>query len=291
MRWTSVFAVAALAGCVGTSVDVLERVEAGDEADGDGASDGDGLGEEGAGDVEGGATDDAPEDASGEEADSSGCRPGAGDCPAGERCDVRGCGSGVAGTCMPAPAACTADWNPVCGCDGESYWNDCERLAAEAAWSGDGPCTTGNCIPWPLGACAADEVCAWIGCLPSALGTCVARPSSCASSGADACGCDGFTYSSPCAAIEAGMPVSHAGVCTSAPCTPVCEPVSGGGTAWRDHCTDSTICAADCTGCSPLCLGAGVPVEGWYTYCFRDLMHDGGCGLFPSLIELGACGS
>ncbi|MBI5502014.1 MAG: hypothetical protein HY907_17360 [Deltaproteobacteria bacterium] len=289
-RFAWLVALAASAGCVGTAVDVLERAETGGDADGDGGSDGDGVMDDGPGDDAADAAEDAAEDAPEDGGDASGCRPDAGDCPAGERCDVRGCGAGATGTCVPAPADCTADWNPVCACDGKSYWNDCERLAAEAARSGDGACATGNCIPWPLGECASDEVCAWIGCLPSALGTCVARPSSCAAGGADTCACDGVTYANPCAALDTGMPMEHAGACTSRPCTPVCETVSGGGTAWRNPCTDTTICEADCTGCPAFCL-AGTLIEGWYAYCFRELGHDGGCRLWPTLIEFGPCGS
>ena len=36
-------------------------------------------------------------------------------------------GSGV---CRPRPQGCTADCPGVCGCDGKTYGNDCERQAA-----------------------------------------------------------------------------------------------------------------------------------------------------------------
>jgi len=73
------------------------------------------------------------------------CGGGAGlVCHAGEVCDVHDptCADvHVSGTCVTRPAGCIALFAPVCACDGGTYSNDCERLAAGApAWQHDGSC-------------------------------------------------------------------------------------------------------------------------------------------------------
>lgn len=73
------------------------------------------------------------------------------ECPTGYLCDVRtfncaGVGverSNLIGVCVKAPdagGACPLGTHPVCGCFGNSYANDCERVLAGEAKSADGPC-------------------------------------------------------------------------------------------------------------------------------------------------------
>jgi len=46
----------------------------------------------------------------------------------------------VGGTCMKVPQACDKSLFPVCGCDGKTFGNDCERQSAGVAKKHDGAC-------------------------------------------------------------------------------------------------------------------------------------------------------
>lgn len=49
-------------------------------------------------------------------------------------------GNDISGTCVSVPQVCTADYQPVCGCDGATYGNDCERRAAQSPLDHAGEC-------------------------------------------------------------------------------------------------------------------------------------------------------
>ena len=65
-------------------------------------------------------------------------------CPDGEICDLPAgeCQSAdLQGVCVPRPEVCTEQYDPVCGCDGQTYSNDCHRLMAGVQKDHDGECT------------------------------------------------------------------------------------------------------------------------------------------------------
>ena len=46
----------------------------------------------------------------------------------------------IMGVCVDRPEACTEEYNPVCGCNGITYSNECKLLRANAQKSHDGEC-------------------------------------------------------------------------------------------------------------------------------------------------------
>lgn len=49
-------------------------------------------------------------------------------------------GADITGKCVTVPDACTRAFTPVCGCDNQTYGNDCQRQAARIGKQADGEC-------------------------------------------------------------------------------------------------------------------------------------------------------
>ena len=65
-------------------------------------------------------------------------------CPTGQFCDIttpNACGGAdLSGTCRIPPQVCLQIYSPVCGCDGVTYANDCERQGAKMQLDHAGAC-------------------------------------------------------------------------------------------------------------------------------------------------------
>jgi hypothetical protein len=111
-------------------------------------------------------------------------------------CAPSGCGE-TAGTCTPIPGACEYILDKVCGCDGETYYNECFARLAKVTMAYGGPCRSESitfcndaadcasgeaCVSDPRG-CDGASSCPGV-CLASAGPCCSSDPSS----GSGSCG-------------------------------------------------------------------------------------------------------
>ena len=66
------------------------------------------------------------------------------DCGADSFCQLPAGTCAGFGVCAQKPFACLAVYNPVCGCDGNSYGNDCEAHSNGQNWGSKGKCGAGG---------------------------------------------------------------------------------------------------------------------------------------------------
>lgn len=113
-------------------------------------------------------------------------------CAPDQFCATNACDAGT-GSCEVRPVLCESTTDPVCGCDGVSFWNDCLRQRDGVASSSQGACTIGAALCTdPAGATCpvADASCARLvygqygqqPCPTSFPGVCWALPATCPSS-------------------------------------------------------------------------------------------------------------
>lgn len=119
------------------------------------------------------------------------------------------------GECTDVPQYCPLNYDPVCGCDGVTYGNECLANAARVSVDHRGPCSR---------TCRTNADCAVTGQLLAefcektpgdceAEGACAQMPQACLDVYRPVCGCDGQTYSNDCYAQRAGVNVAASGEC------------------------------------------------------------------------------
>ena len=187
------------------------------------------------------------------------------------------------GFCSAVPDLCSQTYDPMCGCDGKTYSNECEAAAARVNIASKGACVV---TPPPPAACsdstqcAPTDYCSKTGGDCSAAGFCAVRPAACTAVYDPVCGCDGKTYSNECDASQAGVPVAAKGACSVPPPLPVA-------------CADSAQCAATdyCSKSGGDCTAAGV-CAARPTAC--TTVYDPVCGCdrktYPNACEASAAG-
>ncbi|MBC8294088.1 MAG: hypothetical protein H8E45_13170 [Proteobacteria bacterium] len=121
------------------------------------------------------------------------------------------------GHCTEPPSVCPDVYEPVCGCDGTTYGNDCERQQASVGLFHPGPCVS-FCGDGSPEDCPTGTVCEGLpGHCDAATneGICVPVPNDCTGLDLPECGCDDVTYATPCERLAAGVRLAHPGPCTS----------------------------------------------------------------------------
>lgn len=139
-------------------------------------------------------------------------------CPKGQVCIFPAGECNVAdniGECRPLGGACPMIYQPVCGCDGETYGNACEAHSQGVSIDHPGPCdeVCGGILGVP---CPEGQFCQFPPgeCLiADNQGRCRPVPSACPDVYDPVCGCDGKTYGNACEAAMAGAQIDHAGTC------------------------------------------------------------------------------
>jgi len=129
------------------------------------------------------------------------------DCTSEQYCKFDDEQCGGTGVCDDRPDSCPVNFDPVCGCDGVTYGNDCMRIAAGVSKKSEGECGCSSNDD-----CASEQYCEKDTC-DGVSGTCINMPETCLRVYEPVCGCDGVTYDNDCIRQREGVVKKYDGVC------------------------------------------------------------------------------
>ena len=202
------------------------------------------------------------------------------------------------GTCqqMPQMNQCPRTWDPVCGCDGKTYSNDCEAQALGINIDHRGECESTYCLSNDM--CQPEEYCLLPGCGANS-GNCAQRPVDCPDSWQPVCGCDKVTYSNECEAAQMGMTVDHEGECEQVSCSSNQDCNDSSLFCMKEKCDDAQgVCTprpslSDCpVTWEPVCACNGQTYPNLCAALARgqNIDHEGECGQAQSCFINDDCG-